>query len=60
MKNLFFILAWLFTLLAISFALFMIRGNASINYVYILIPTVFGALCVKEYRALKKKEQKEA
>ena len=59
MKKLFFILAIIFTILAIVFAWFIIRGNESINYVHVAIPTIFGALCVKNYRWYKKKEENE-
>lgn len=52
------LMALFFTILAIRFAWFMIRGNEAINYAHIAIPTILGALCVKEYRTLKKAENK--
>lgn len=47
-------IAVVFTVLAISLAWMRIGGTSSITYVHIAIPTILGALCVKEYRTLKK------
>ena len=45
-----FVMAIIFTVLAIVFAWLMIGGNQSITYVHIAIPTILGAVCVKVYR----------
>lgn len=58
-KVIFFVAALFFTVLAITFACLMIRGNTAINYVHILIPTIFGALCVKNYRKISRNEKNE-
>lgn len=54
-----FVLALIFTVSAIRLAWLRIGGNEAINYVHIAIPVILGAMSVREYRVLKKKEKAE-
>ena len=55
-----FVMALIFTILAIRLAWMRIDGSSSITYLHIAIPVILGALCVKVYRTHKKAERSDS
>lgn len=55
-----FVMALIFTILAICLAWMRIDGSSSITYLHIAIPVILGALCVKVYRTHKKVERSDS